>query len=324
MSDQPIEPLLCDNNNKYVNLPVIYGDLKQLYFTHRDLIWFENEIDLSKDVIHWKDLNDDKKYFIKHVLAFFAASDGIIMANIFANFANEVQISEARSFYAFQNMMEDIHSNMYSKLIVTLITDPNEQSNTLNAIETMPAVTKKAKWAEKWINSNESFAKRLIAFSIVEGVFFAGSFLAIYYLAEQNIMPGLCASNAFIARDEALHVKFAYTLFKHIINKPPQEEITELITEAVNIEKEFIIESLPCSLLGMNSKMMVEYIEFVAHRLMGQFGYKSPYGEAKCMFPFMDKIALENQTSFFDERPTEYKKDTISEKITALTFTDDF
>jgi ribonucleotide reductase beta subunit family protein with ferritin-like domain len=324
MTGQSIEPVLHNTNNKYVNLPVIYGDLKQLYFTHRDLIWFENEIDLSKDVRHWQDLGDNKQYFIKHVLAFFAASDGIIMANIFANFANEVQISEARSFYAFQNMMEDIHSNMYSKLIVTLITDPTEQANTLNAIETMPAVTKKAKWAEKWINMDASFAKRLVAFAIVEGVFFAGSFLAIYYLGEDNIMPGLCASNAFIARDEALHVKFAYTLFKHIVNKPSQEEITELITEAVVIEKEFITESLPCSLLGMNSKMMAEYIEYVAHRLMGQFGYESPYGEAKCLFPFMDKIALENQTSFFDERPTEYKKDTVSEKITALTFTDDF
>jgi len=319
-----IEPILQDIHNKYVKLPVQYPDLEKLYITHRDLIWMENEVDLSQDLIQWAKIGDDKQHFIKHVLAFFAASDGIIMENIFANFGNEVQIADARSFYAIQNFIEDIHSRMYSKLIVTYINDPIEQDNTLRAIETMPAVTKKANWAKKWITNDSPFILRLIAIAIVEGVFFAGSFCAIYYFAEYNILQGLVNSNKFIARDEALHVTFAVALSKHIINKPSQEEITTIITEAVEIEKEFITEALKCSLLGMNDKMMSTYIEFVAHRLMGQFGYTSPYTNSRCPFPFMDKIALANQTAFFDSRPTEYKKNSSANQAVSLEFDDDF
>jgi len=325
--DSKEEPLLQNTYNKYVSLPIQHSDMDKFYNTHVDTMWFVNEVDLTRDIIHWQKLSDDEKYFIKHILAFFAASDGIIMENIFINFANEIQRSEARSFYAIQNFMEDIHSKMYSKLIITYIEDPNEQNKLFNSIETMPAIQKKAKWAEKWISSNANLAKRLVAFMIVEGLFFSGAFCSIYWLGEKNVMPGLCASNQFIARDEALHVEFGVLLYtKYIVNKLSQDEITDLIVEAVDIEKFFITEALPCSLLGMNAKLMTQYIEYVAHRLMCQLGYTTPYKDAKNPFGFMDKIVLQNQTSFFDERVTEYRKNKTvkKEEIVKLNFDADF
>jgi ribonucleotide reductase beta subunit family protein with ferritin-like domain len=324
-----VEPLLIDSNNKYVKLPVHFHDIEKFHTTQVDLIWHVNEIDLTTDLQDWVKLNDDEKLFIKHILAFFSASDGIVMKNISTNFANEIQHSEAISFYAAQNFIEDIHAQMYSKLIVTYIPDLVEQNRLLNAINTIPAIAKKAQWAEKWISSDASLGKRLLAFAIVEGIFFSAAFLAIYWISEKQIMKGLCASNSFIARDEALHVEFAVLLYtKYVVNKLSQEEVTELIIEAVNIEKEFIIDSIPCKLLGINSAMMSEYIEFVSHRLMVQFGYTSPYGSAKCLFPFMDKISLASQTNFFDEVPTEYRKNktvqVLDAKNIVLNFDDDF
>jgi ribonucleotide reductase beta subunit family protein with ferritin-like domain len=310
-SNQLLEPLLQNTSNKYVSLPIQYPGIERFYNLHVDAIWFVNEIDLANDMRDFVKLSPDAQYFIKHVLAFFAASDGIIMENIFANFAQEIQVSEVRSFYAIQMFMEDIHNRSYSKLITTYASDKEEQNKLFNAIETMPAISKKARWAERWISSDASFAKRLFAFAIVEGLFFSGAFCAIFWIKEMNIMHGLTFSNEFIARDEALHVEFAIYLYVNfIVNKLSQEEVTILITEAVNIEKEFINTALPCSLLGMNAEMMSEYIEFVANRLMTQFGYTSPYSAAKCPFGFMNKIALQNQTNFFDRQVSEYKKNT--------------
>lgn len=318
------EPLLQNTSNKYVSLPIQYPEMERFYNLHVDAIWFVNIIDFSNDMRDFKKLSKDAQYFIKHVLAFFAASDGIIMENISTNFAQEIQVSEARSFYAIQMFMEDIHSRSYSKLITTYAEDSEEQNKLFNAIETMPAITKKARWAERWISSNASFGKRLFAFAIVEGLFFSGAFCALFWLKEQNIMHGLTKSNEYIARDEALHVCFAVYLYvTHVVNKLSQEEVTELITEAVTIEKEFINEALPCALLGMNAAMMSEYIEFVAHRLMTQFGYTSPFAAAKCPFGFMDKIALQNQTNFFDRTPSEYKKNTTHVKA-EINFDEDF
>lgn len=311
-----VEPLLVDTYNKYIKLPIHFHDIQKFCDTHVDLIWHASEIDLTTDLADWVKLTDDERYFIKNILAFFAASDGIVMKNISTNFANEIQHSEAISFYSIQNFMEDIHGQVYAKLIITYVPDMAEQHHLLNAIKTIPAVKKKALWAEKWISSDASFAKRLLAFAIVEGLFFSASFLAIFWISEKNIMKGLCASNAFISRDEALHVEFAVLLYtKYVVNKLSQDEITELIIEAVNIEKEFILESIPCELLGINSTLMSEYVEYVANRLMTQFGYTTPFKDSKCRFGFMDKIALQNQTSFFDEVPTEYRRNTTVQVV---------
>lgn len=306
-----VEPLLQNKSNKYTIFPLEYPDIWNFYTMHFKLIWFVDDIDFTKDMKDWVKLSKDEQFFIKHVLAFFAASDGIIMENLSTNFSAEIQVAEARSFYAMQMFSENIHSITYSTLIETYISNPEEKLKIFNAIETMPAITDKGVWAKAWIDSDAGLATRLVAFMIVEGLFFSGSFCAIYWLSERGIMPGLCNSNAYIARDEGLHCDFAIMLYKkYIVNKLTQDEITTLITEAVAIEKEFILHALPVSLLGMNSDMMSTYVEFVADRLMSQINYVTPWAGVINPFPFMDKICLQNQTSFFDQRVTEYSKDT--------------
>lgn len=318
-----IEPLLQNTANKYVNLPIRNPDIENFYVKHVDAIWHVADVkQLATDIQHWAELSDDERYFIKHVLAFFAASDGIIMENIFANFGEEVQMSEARSFYAFQNFMEDIHSRTYSKLIVTYIDDPSERDYLLNGIETMPGVMKKARWAEKWLNKDISFVKRLVAFMIVEHLFFCTSFAAINFIREKGVMPGLCFANEYISRDESLHVDFAIHLYNnYVVGKLDQIEMNELINEAVEIEKYFTVEALPCRLLGMNADMMCQYVEYMAHNLMVRLKYVSPWTSVKNPFPFMNKQALQVQTSFFDKDVADYKKNINMEKKTAKNMT---
>jgi ribonucleoside-diphosphate reductase beta chain len=309
------EPLLQECQDKYINLPGQYPDLDHFYDTHRKTIWFDTEIDMAGDTRDWvTQLNEDEQFFIKHILAFFAASDGIVMENISINFAYEIKNPAARSFYALQLFIEDIHSRTYSKLIKSYVSDQAERDKLFNAIEEFPAIKKKAQWAIKWINSDCDFATRLFAFMIVEGLFFSGAFCSIFWLSERGIMPGLIVSNNYIARDEGLHVDFAAHLYnKYVSNKLSQDFINEIITEAIDIEKEFILEALPCSLLGMNAKLMSQYIEFVADKLLKQLNYESMFDGVKCPFEFMNRINLVNQADFFVLRPTEYTK-SIDEK----------
>lgn len=307
------EPLLMENPDRYVVFPIVYQDIYDMYQTHVKAIWMVAEINLSQDIKHWKALNDGERHFIKNVLAFFAASDGIIMENLSTRFTAEVQLTEARLFYGIQNFMEGIHSETYALLIETYIDDTEEKYNLFKAIETVPTVKRKAKWAQKWISSEKSFATRLVAFAVVEGLFFSGSFCCIYWLKEQGKMPGLCFSNDFIARDENLHCMFAALLYtRYIVNKLSQNEIAEIVKEAVEIEEEFIIDSLPCSLLGMNSNMMREYIQYVANRLLKQLGYEEIYSNVKQPFPFMERINLNKMSNFFEVRVSNYKKPVIS------------
>ena len=323
------EPLLINHSNKYTIFPIDYPDIWNACKTHEKAIWFADEIDLSTDLEDWKKLNENEKHFIKHVLAFFAASDGIVMENLASRFCSEIQIAEARQFYSVQIFMESVHSEVYSRLIETYIPSSEEKNKLFNAIETIPAIGKKAKWAEKWIESDVSFATRLVAFAFVEGVFFSGSFCAIYWIKEKGILRGLCSSNDFIARDEGLHTSFASMLYKdHIIQKLSQNEVEIIVREAVDIEKEFITESLPCSLLGMNSSRMIQYIEYVADRLLKQLGHDPIYNSTQ-PFDFMERISLQNLTNFFESRPTEYQKSAFKsiqekKKENELTFDEDF
>lgn len=262
------EPLLQDNPNRFVLFPIQYHDIWEMYKKQQACFWVVEEIDLASDKKDWEDnLNDDERHFIKYVLAFFAASDGIVLENLIENFASEVQVPEVRCFYGFQSMMENVHSETYSLLIDTYINNEKEKDFLFKAIENIDTVKKKANWAFKWINKNDSFAERLIAFACVEGIFFSGSFCAIFWLKKRSLLPGLCFSNELISRDEGLHTDFACLLYKHIQNKVPNERIKEIITEAVAIEHEFVSESLPVELIGMNSKLMSQYIEFCADRL---------------------------------------------------------
>jgi len=267
---------------------------------------------LHQDVVDWKKLNDDERYFLKHILAFFAASDGIVNENLAENFVNEVQYSEAKFFYGFQIMMENIHSEMYSLLIDTLVDNDAEKDELFNAIERFPAIKKKADWALRWIES-ESFAERLIAFAAVEGIFFSGAFCSIFWMKKRGLLPGLATSNEFISRDEGLHRDFACHLHNnHLVNKVPVERITQIITEALDIEREFITESLPVNLIGMNAKLMSEYLEFVTDHLLETLHCPKVYGTAN-PFDFMDMISLEGKTNFFEKRVSEYKKAGVGE-----------
>lgn len=326
IKEQKIEPFLVKNNQRYVMFPIEHKDIYNLYETHEKTIWLANDIDISQDLPDWYKLDNGSKKLIKQILAFFAASDGIIMENISANFASEIQSSEARLYYAVQNYMEGVHGLVYSKLIETYIKDDDEKDRLFRAIETMPEISAKAKWAEKWITRRYNFATRLLAFAIVEGLFFSSAFAFIYYIAEKRIMPALCMSNEFIARDEGLHVNFAAHLYKnHIVNKLTQEEVNNLIYEAVEIEKEFVRKTIAEPLLGMNADMMIQYVEYVANRLMNQFGYITKFADVKCPFPFMDKIGLQNQTSFFDTRVSDYQRNnTVAKKNAELKFDVDF
>ena len=306
MSKIQKEPLLTENPNRYVMFPIAHDNVWKMYKKMMDCFWRAEEIDLSKDLSHWETLKDDEKYFIKMVLAFFAASDGIVLENLGQRFLSEVQIPEARATYGFQLMMENIHSETYSLLIDTLIKDETEKTKLFKAIDNFPCIKKKADWAIKWINDNRSnFATRLIAFACVEGIFFSGSFCSIYWLKKRGLMPGLTFSNELISRDEAMHTDFAVLLFKKLVKKPKKSRIVEIIKEAVEIEKEFITEALPCKLIGMNATLMKQYIEFVADRLMLQLGYDKIYDKSN-PFDFMEMISLDGKTNFFERRVGDY------------------
>ena len=303
-----VEPILKENKDRFVIFPIKHHDLWEWYKKCEASFWTAEEIDLHQDLTDWKTkLNDDERYFIKHILAFFAASDGIVNENLAENFVNEVQYSEAKFFYGFQIMMENIHSETYSLLIDTYVKDDAEKDKLFNAIETFPAIKKKADWALKWIES-DSFAERLIAFAGVEGIFFSGAFCSIFWLKKRGLMPGLTFSNELISRDEGVHCDYAVHLHNnHLVNKVPKERITQILTDALDIEKEFITESLPVSLIGMNAKLMTQYLEFVTDRLLDQFGCEKEFNVSN-PFDFMDMINLQGKTNFFEKRVSEYQK----------------
>jgi len=302
------EPLLRENARRFVIFPIQYHDIWQMYKKAEASFWTVEEVDLSKDMTDWDRLKDEEKQFISHVLAFFAASDGIVNENLVERFSQEVQIAEARFFYGFQIAMENVHSEMYSMLIDTYIKDNAERNFLFNAIETMPCVKKKADWALSWIaNDKASFAERVIAFAAVEGIFFSGSFAAIFWLKKRGLMPGLTFSNELISRDEGLHCDFACLMFKHVVHKPSKEGVTQIIREAVVIEQEFLTESLPVAMIGMNCDLMKQYIEFVADRLLVELGCDKIYNQEN-PFDFMENISLEGKTNFFEKKVGEYQK----------------
>ena len=302
------EKILQDNPGRFVVFPIEHHDLWKFYKQSEASFWTAEEIDLGQDVSDWENkLNADEQHFVKHVLAFFAASDGIVNENLAINFLNEVQYTEAKFFYGFQIMMENIHSETYSLLIDTLVKDKDEQHFLFNAIDTIPAVKKKADWALKWINS-ESFVDRLIAFAAVEGIFFSGSFCSIFWLKKRGLLPGLTFSNELISRDEGMHCDFACHIYnQHIQNKVKPERIKEIICGALEIEKEFILEALPVRLIGMNSDLMSQYLEFVTDRLLVALGVPKVYNSEN-PFDFMQNIALQGKTNFFEKRVAEYQK----------------
>jgi len=306
MSKQQVEPLLVEDENRYVMFPIQDQSIWEMYKKQVDCFWRAEEIDLSKDHASWETLNDDEKFFIKMVIAFFAASDGIVLENLGVRFMTDVQLSEARAFYGFQIAMENIHSEVYSLLIDSYVKEEKEKETLFHAIENFPCIKKKADWAIKWINDKRSsFATRLVAFACVEGIFFSGAFCSIYWLKKRGKMPGLTFSNELISRDEALHTEFAVLLYSKLVKKLPKKKIVEMIEEAVEIEKEFICDALPCRLISMNSKLMSQYIEFVADRLIVQLGYEKIYN-ATCPFDFMEQISVEGKTNFFEKRVGEY------------------
>lgn len=308
-----MEKILQENKNRFVILPLQHHDFWEFYKKAQASFWTAEEIDLSADLVDWEKLNEGEKHFVKHVLAFFAASDGIVNENLAENFVSEVQYTEAKFFYGFQIMMENIHSETYSLLIDTYIKDKEEQNYLFNAIDTVPAVQKKAEWALKWIGS-ESFVERLIAFAAVEGIFFSGSFCSIFWLKKRGLMPGLSFSNELISRDEGLHTDFAVHLYKyHIENKLSKERLIEIIDSALEIEKEFITEALPVSLIGMNSDLMKQYLEYVSDRLLVDLGVGKIYNSEN-PFDFMKNIAMENKTNFFEKRVSEYSKSGVGVK----------
>lgn len=301
------EPLLKENKNRFVIFPIKNHDIWEFYKKAEASFWTAEEIDLSPDLKDWENLNDGERHFISHVLAFFAASDGIVNENLAENFLSEVQLPEAKFFYGFQVMMENIHSETYSLLIDTYIKKAEEKDKLFNALETIPAVAKKGEWALKWIES-DSFTERLIAFAAVEGIFFSGSFCSIFWMKKRGLMPGLSFSNELISRDEGLHCDFACLLYNNYIqNKLPKERVTGIITDAVEIEQEFVTDSLPVDLIGMNSKLMNQYIEFVADRLLLALGCDKVYNSTN-PFDFMEMISLQGKTNFFERRVGEYQK----------------
>lgn len=303
-----IEPILQENKNRFVLFPIQHDDIWSFYKKAEASFWTAEEIDLAPDLIDWdQKLNDDERHFVKHVLAFFAASDGIVNENLAENFLSEVQYTEAKFFYGFQVAIENIHSETYSLLIDTYIKDTAEKNHLFNAIDTLDCVKRKAEWALRWIDEG-SFAERLVAFAAVEGIFFSGSFCSIFWLKKRGLMPGLSFSNELISRDEGLHCDFACLLYNnHLIHKLPKEQVREIIAEAVEIEKEFILEALPVKLIGMNSDLMSQYIEFVADRLLTELGNEKIYNVSN-PFDFMDMISIQGKTNFFEKRVGEYQK----------------
>jgi ribonucleoside-diphosphate reductase beta chain len=305
---EAVEPILVKNNDRFVLFPIMHNDIWQFYKKAEASFWTAEEIDLSQDLIDWNEkLTDDERHFIKHVLAFFAASDGIVNENLAENFLSEVQYTEAKFFYGFQITIENIHSETYSLLIDTYIRDNKEKTYLFNAVDTIPCVKRKADWALRWIDEG-SFAERLIAFAAVEGIFFSGSFCSIFWLKKRGLMPGLSFSNELISRDEGLHCDFACLLYtNHLVNKLPKETVTKIITDAVEIEKEFVTDAIPVKLIGMNAELMQQYIEFVADRLLGELGCDTVYN-ASNPFDFMDMISIQGKTNFFEKRVAEYQK----------------
>ena len=303
-----VEPILQENKNRFVIFPIKHDDIWKFYKSMEASFWTAEEIDLSQDLNDWNNkLNNDERYFIKHILAFFAASDGIVNENLAENFVNEVQYAEAKFFYGFQIMMENIHSETYSLLIDTYVKDEAEKADLFNALEVFPAIKKKADWAIKWIDS-DSFAERLIAFAAVEGIFFSGAFCSIFWLKKRGLMPGLTFSNELISRDEGVHCDFAVYLHQHhLINKVPKDRIRTIIIDALTIEREFITESLPVSLIGMNANLMTQYLEFVTDRLLVELGCDREYNTPN-PFDFMDMISLQGKTNFFEKKVAEYQK----------------
>lgn len=326
MSATP-EPILQENADRFVLFPIRHNEIWQMYKKAEASFWTAEEIDLMQDLNDWENrLNDDEKHFVKHVLAFFAASDGIVNENLAINFLNEVQYPEARCFYGFQIMIENIHSETYSLLIDTYIKDPAEKDYLFHAIQNLDCVSKKADWALRWI-SKGSFAERLIAFAAVEGIFFSGSFCSIFWLKKRGLMPGLSFSNELISRDEGLHCDFACLLYKDLVNKLPEETVKAIIADAVAIEKEFISDALPVRLIGMNADLMKQYIEFVADRLLVSLGYSKIYHSAN-PFDFMEMISMPGKTNFFEKRVSEYRKagvgQTASASAAKISFDEDF
>lgn len=318
------EILLEKSNSRFVLFPIKYQDIYEEYKKAESSFWTANEIDLSKDIKDWENLNTNEKYFIKNVIGFFAGSDGIIMENLALRFLNEIEIPEVRAFYSYQIFNENVHSETYSLLIDTYIKDNEEKIKIFNSIDNMPCVGKKAKWAYKWIeNQDVNFATRLIAFAIVEGIFFSGSFCAIYWLKKRGLMPGLTFSNELISKDEGTHCYFACLLYSYIKNKLKPEIIYNIIQEAVEIEKEFITESIPCALIGMNADMMKQYIEFVSDRLLVQLGYEKIWNTEN-PFDFMELISLRPKANFFELRVGEYAKSKISENNDNFEINNDF
>ena len=305
---ETVEPILEKNNDRFVIFPIKHDDIWQFYKKAEASFWTAEEIDLAQDLVDWNEkLNDDEKHFIKHVLAFFAASDGIVNENLAENFLAEVQYAEAKFFYGFQIAIENIHSETYSLLIDTYIKDEKEKDYLFNAIDTIPCVKTKADWALRWIDEG-SYAERLIAFAAVEGIFFSGSFCSIFWLKKRGLMPGLTFSNELISRDEGLHCDFACLLYNdHLVNKLPKETVSKIITDAVEIEKEFVTDAIPVKLIGMNADLMKQYIEFVADRLLAELGCDKVYN-ATNPFDFMDMISIQGKTNFFEKRVAEYQK----------------
>jgi ribonucleoside-diphosphate reductase subunit M2 len=306
MSKTVPEPLLSPDDTRFVMFPIQHQDIWDMYKKQVDCFWRAEEIDLSKDMTHWETLSNEEKHFISSILAFFAASDGIVLENLGVRFMNEVQIAEARAFYGFQIAMENIHSQTYSLLIDTYIKDSEEKNKLFHALEFYPCIRKKADWAQKWIGDKRSnFATRLIAFACVEGIMFSGAFCAIYWLKKRGLMPGLTFSNELISRDEALHTEFALLLYGKLNKKINKQRVYEIIQEAVTIETEFICEALPCRLIGMNADSMTQYIEFVADRLLVQLGYDKLYNTSN-PFDWMELISLEGKSNFFESRVSSY------------------
>ena len=319
-----MDPILAPSEDRFVLFPLKYHSVWDMYKKHMAVFWTAEEIDLVPDLVDWEKLNDDERHFISHILAFFAASDGIVNENLALRFYNDVQIPEARCFYGFQIAMENIHSETYSLLIDTYIKDNKEKDKLFNAVENLPCVAKKAQWALKWIGSNKSFAERLVAFAAIEGIFFSGSFCSIFWLKKRGLMPGLCTSNEFISRDEGLHCDFARLMHDLLQeeSKASKETIKQIITEAVEIETEFITEALPVSLIGMNAVMMTQYIHFVADHWLTQFGCE-PHFNAKNPFDWMELISLEGKTNFFEKRVSEYQKSGVMGESNDHVFTMD-
>ncbi|MFN8406684.1 MAG: ribonucleoside-diphosphate reductase small subunit [Sphingobacteriaceae bacterium] len=319
------EVLLKENKDRFVILPINHPAIWEMYKKHEASFWTAEEIDLSGDLKDWESLNSGERHFISHVLAFFAASDGIVNENLAVNFMREVQVPEARCFYGFQIMMENIHSETYALLIDTYLKDVTEKNRLFHAIDTIPCVKKKAEWALKWID-NGNFAQRLVAFAAVEGIFFSGSFCSIFWLKKRGLMPGLTFSNELISRDEGLHCEFACLLYSMLKNKLSPQEVTQIIADAVAIEKEFVTDALPVNLIGMNAKLMNQYIEFVADRWLVELGYNKLY-EASNPFDFMEMISLQGKTNFFEKRVGDYQKSGVlstNVKSQAFSLDEDF